>query len=117
MNMALIETEMRAVASDLEQDQGLPPGVVAASDFLNWLMELAEKLIPFIMGCFPASTAKAVEAMNSPNFFQRWRLRAFLRGEMRDGAFERQMLYPLERSLSKLGASMTNEKWQAIMAV
>lgn len=113
--MSALQDAMMEVASDLSQDQGLPADVVGAGDFLNWLMELAKELIPLIIGCF-ASTEKAVAAMNNPNIFQRFRLRAFMRRQMNDNAFEARYLEPVTRSFLKIAKTMTQEKWSAIIA-
>lgn len=110
--MSVLQAKMEAVASDLVQDQGLPPEVAAAGDFLNWLMELAKELIPLIMGCF-ASREKAVAAMNNPNWFQEMRLNVFLRRQM-DRQSERRLLRPLTNSLVKLGKTLTVEEWSAM---
>lgn len=111
--MSVLQTKMASVASDLVQDQGLPSEVAAASDFLNWLMELAKELIPLIIGCF-ASKEKAVAAMNNPNWFQEMRLRAFLRRQM-DRQTERRLLNPVASSLAKLGKTMTVQEWEQII--
>ena len=113
--MSVIQDKAMAIAADLSQDGGLPPDVVGAGDFLNWLIELFKELIPLIIGCFP-SQDKAVAAMNNPNFFQRFRLRQFLRRHMRDVQTETRLLYPLATSLEKTGKTLTKEEWQQIIA-
>lgn len=111
--MSILEDKARLIADDLVANQAVPTDTAAASDFLQWLMDLFKELIPTLMGCF-GSTEKAVKAINNPDFFQRFRLRSFLRKKMRDDDMERRMLSPMERSMLKLGATITKDEYVAM---
>lgn len=113
--MSVLQAKMQLIAEDLAKHHGLSANVAAASDFLNWLMELARELLPMLMGCF-ASTDQAVSAMNNPNWFQQFRVRRFLRGQMRDSGMERRMLEPLASSFFTLGKTITKDEYMQMQS-
>lgn len=110
--MNVLEEKAKWLADDLAQIRGMA-GFTAATDFLDFLMEMLKEFLPVLIKCF-MSPAEAVAAMNDPNAWQEFRLRRFLRGQIRDERMERKLLEPLTRSFLKLGKSITADEYTSL---
>lgn len=113
--MNALQSKVQLIADDLSANQGVDPGIAKATDFLTWLMEMFEKFIPLLLGCF-ASTEAQVAALQNPNWFQTIRFNAFLRREMNDRNMERRLLSQVSASARKVGATITKDEWAAMVA-